>query len=181
MNSNDIKPGRPIGLTLAILLSVLLYAVMPLTLLGYRLIVQDRLSRVDNPVLFEGEEYRALASGGSFQISANEIVVQTGAILIFLVVAYLAWRGGRPWIRPLFTSTVLLYGGLTAIFTLRDLLTPNIIDQGMTSLDTLIKQGLCSVLVTTVLIPLYVLWYINRAPARAFYRGTFAPTELSPE
>ena len=53
MNSSDIKPGRPLGLTLAILLSVLLYAVMPLLLLGYRLLVQDRLSRVDAPVVFE--------------------------------------------------------------------------------------------------------------------------------
>lgn len=181
MNSTDIKPGRPIGLTLAILLSVLLYAVMPLVLLGYRLIIQDRLSRVDTPVIFEGEEYRALASGGSFQITTSEVAVQTVAIFIFLVVAYLAWRGGRSWIRPVFTSTVLLYGGLTAIFTLRDLLTPNTVDQGMTSLDTLIAQGLCSVLVTTVLVPMYVLWYVNRAPARAFYRGTYAPLELSPQ
>jgi hypothetical protein len=173
MNSSDIKPGRPLGLTLAILLSVMLYAVMPLVLLGYRLIVQDRLSRVDTPVVFEGEEYRALASGGSFQVTANEIVVQAVAIFIFLVIAYLAWRGGRSWIRTLFTSTVLLYGGLTAIFTLRDLLTPSTIDQGTTSLDSLIAQGLCTVLVTTVLVPMYVLWYVNRAPARAFYRGTY--------
>lgn len=178
MNSTDIKPGRPIGLTLAILLSVMLYAVMPLVLLGYRLFVQDRLSRVDAPVVFEGEEYRALASGGSFEIATGEIVVQSVAILIFLVVAFLAWRGGRSWIRPLFTGTVLLYGGLTAVFTLRDLLTPAAIDQGMTSLDTLIAQGLCTILATTILIPLYVLWYINRAPARAFYRGSYRRPEL---
>lgn len=177
MNSTDIKPGRPVGLTLAILLSVFLYAVIPLLMLGYRLLVQDRLSRVDSPVVFEGEEYRALASGGSFQLTTNEIVVQTIAILIFLIVAYLAWRGGRKWVRTLFTSTVLFYGGLTAIFTLRDLLVPSTIDQGITSLDTLIAQGLCSVLVTTVLVPLYVLWYVNRAPARAFYRGTYLPPE----
>jgi hypothetical protein len=177
MNSSDIKPGRPVGLTLAILLSVFLYAVIPLLMLGYRLLVQDRLSRVDSPVVFEGEEYRALASGGSFQLTTNEIVVQTIAILIFLIVAYLAWRGGRKWVRTLFTSTVLFYGGLTAIFTLRDLLVPSTIDQGITSLDTLIAQGLCSVLVTTVLVPLYVLWYVNRAPARAFYRGTYLPPE----
>lgn len=177
MNSTDIKPGRPLGLTLAILLSVLLYAFMPLLLLGYRLLVQDRLSRVDTPVVFEGEEYRALASGGSFEITPNEIAVQTIAILIFLIAAYLAWRGGRTWVRTLFTSTVLLYGGLTAIFTLRDLLIPKTIDQGMTSLDTLIAQGLCSVLVTTVLVPLYVLWIINRAPSRAFYRGTYPQPE----
>lgn len=179
MNSNDIKPGRPVGLTLAILLSVLLYAVMPLVLLGYRLLVHDRLSRVDTPVMFEGQEYRAIASGGSFQITTNEIMIQTIAIFIFVVVAYLAWRGGRNWVRTLFTSTVLFYGGLTAIFTLRDLLVPNTIDQGITSLDTLIAQGLCSVLVTTVLVPMYVLWYVNRAPARAFFRGTYLPPEAS--
>lgn len=177
MNSNVIKPGRPIGLTLAILLGVLLYAVMPLVLLGYRLLVESRLSRIDMPVVFEGEEYQALASGGSFEITANEILVQAAAILVFIAVAYLAWRGGRAWIRPLFTGTVLLYGGLTAFFTLSDLLTPASINEGMSSLDSLISQGLCSVLVTTILIPVYVLWYINRAPARAFYRGTYAPPD----
>ena len=26
-----------------------------------------------------------------------------------------------------------------------------------------------------VLVPLYVLWYLNRAPARAFYRGYYLP------
>lgn len=178
MNSTNIKPGRPVGLTLAILLSVMLYAVMPGLLLGYRLLVQDRLNRVDAPVVFEGEEYRAIASGGSFQVTVNEIAVQTVAILVFLAVAYFAWRGGRPWVRKLFTSTVLLYGGLTAIFTLRDLLTPNTLNEGITSLDTLIAQGLCSILVTTVLVPMYVLWVVNRAPSRAFYRGTYAPDDF---
>ena len=68
MNSSDIKPGRPVGLTLAILLSVLLYAVMPLTLLGYRLLVQDRLSRIDTPV--EVNYYR---NGGILQTALRRM------------------------------------------------------------------------------------------------------------
>lgn len=174
MTKIDGKPGRPLGLTLAILLSAMLYALLPALLLGYRLFVADRLSRVDMPVEFEGEVYNALASGGSFEISAAEVLVQGGAILVFLIVAVLAWRGGgRPWVRPLFTGTVLAYSGLTAFVTLRDLLAPFDFNQGLSSLDTLSRQGLVSVVIGTVIIPLYVLWYVNRAPARAFYRGSY--------
>jgi hypothetical protein len=169
------KPGRPLGLSLAIVLSAMLYALLPGVLLGYRLYVAERIGRIDSPVEFEGEVFSALASGGSFEVSAAEVVIQGGAILVFLIVALLAWRGGgRPWTRPLFTGTVLAYGGLTAFVTLRDLLAPFDFNEGLSSLDTLSAQGLWSVVVATVLIPLYVLWYVNRAPARAFYRGAYA-------
>ncbi len=174
MTASDAKPGRPLGLTLAITLSAMLYALLPALLLGYKLLVQDRINRIDAPVIFEGQVYESLASGGSFQVSGAEIAVQSVSIALFLLVAILAWRGGRPWIRPLFTGTVLAYGGLTAFVTLRNLLAPLSIEQGLSSLDALTRQGLCGVLVTTVLIPLYVLWYVNRAPARAFYRGSYA-------
>lgn len=180
MSSTDHLPGRPLGLSLAIALSVMLYALLPTVLLGYRLFVQDRLSRIDTPVLFEGQEYEALASGGSFYLSPVELVVQGTAIALFVFAAALAWRGGRSWIRPMFTSVVLVYAGLTAFVALRGLLAPASAGAGVTSLDSLVRQGLCGVLVTTVLIPAYVVWYINRAPARAFYAGRDADSAADP-
>jgi hypothetical protein len=36
-----------------------------------------------------------------------------------------------------------------------------------------VRSLLASRALLTLLVPLYVLWYMNRAPARAFYRGCY--------
>ncbi|MBC6955338.1 MAG: hypothetical protein DWB44_04105 [Chloroflexi bacterium] len=172
------KPGRPLGLSLAIILSVGLYVVLPMFQLVVQVGLQERISRIDSPIEVHGQELTAGASGGSFVLVGEaELVVQTIAAGVFLVIAILAWRGHPRGIRATFTTVVLLYAGVTAVVTARTLLARSDLNAGISSADELVRQLLCGVLVTTVLIPLYVVWYINRAPARAFYRGTYAVEE----
>ncbi|MBP6297733.1 MAG: hypothetical protein KA401_00180 [Anaerolineae bacterium] len=175
MNTTSQKPGRPLGLTLAIVLSMFLYGFLPLIQLGLQLFIQDRISRIDSPVEFEGQTLQSLGSGGSYNlVSGPEILVNGGAALLFVVICIFAWRGGRPWIRLTFTLAVFTFALATAIITLRSLLTPAGLVSGISSADTVVNQYLCGRLTATILVPLYVIWYVNRAPARAFFRGTFA-------
>lgn len=168
------KPGRPFGLSLAIILSVGLYVVLPVFQLVVQVGLQERISQIDSPIEVDGRELTAGAIGGSFTlVSAAELVVQTVAAGAFLAVAIFAWRGRPRGIRIGFTVMVLMYAGVTAFVTARTLLARSDLSQGISSADELVRQALCGVLVTTIVIPLYVVWYINRAPARAFYRGTY--------
>lgn len=181
MTQISTRPGRPLGLSLAIILSVFLFSILPLFRLGVRLFVQERLSRIDSPVFFEGEEYRALASGSDVIVQPAELILDGGMAFFFLVLGILAWRGGRPWIRPIFTGTMLALAGLTAYVAITNLLRPENIEQGVSSADTLVRALLSGQLTATVLVPLYVIWYLNRAPARAFFRGTYDTPPTSTE
>ncbi|MBK9122579.1 MAG: hypothetical protein IPM16_05575 [Chloroflexi bacterium] len=178
--NTETKPGRPLGLSLAIILSVGLYVVLPMFQLIVQVGLQERISQIDSPIVVDGQELTAGASGGSFVlVGESELIVQTVAAGVFLVLAIFAWRGRPRGIRTAFTAAVLLYAGVTAYVTARTLLARSDISAGISSADDLVRQLLCGVLVTTVLIPLYVVWYINRAPARAFYRGTYAVEETA--
>lgn len=177
MNNTRSIPGRPLGLSLAIILSMFLYGFLPLVQLSLQLFIQDRIGRIDTAVEFEGEVFEPLGSGGSYElVSAPEAVINGTAGICFIMISVLAWRGRRAWVRPLFTGAVLFYAAATAIVTLRVLLSPADLTSGLSSADTLVSQALCGRLTATILIPLYVIWYVNRAPARAYFRGSFLIT-----
>jgi hypothetical protein len=51
------------------------------------------------------------------------------------------------------------------------------LDQGIDSAQSLSNTVLTGRIVGSILVALYVIWYANRAPARAFYRGYYEKVE----
>jgi len=145
---------RPLGLSLAILLTALLYGLMPLSEVYF-------LKRLD-----------ATASE-AYILGGVDISVWTwlqGGIGVFvLIVCLLAWWGRPSQVRFLMVGVLLL---MTAINLYR-------IGEAWTSRVNPIYGGLAQSAMRNwlrcqfpamILVPPYVIWYINRAPARAFYR-----------
>lgn len=160
---------RPPGLSLAILLTAVLYGLMPLLEVYF-------LRRLD------ATANEAYILGG---VDISTWTWLQGVIGGFvLIVCLLAWWGHPPQIRFLMVGVLLL---MTAINLYR-------MGEAWTSRVDPIYGGLAQSAMRNllrcqspamVLAPPYVIWYINRAPARAFYRrvplAALAHREALPE
>lgn len=170
------KPPRPLGLSLAILASMMLYSLLPLLQVAMVLIVQLRLQSIPLTIPGEGGDIAPLAVGGDFTgMSSGGLILQSVLALLFLGIAILAWRGRPAWIRGVMIAAVLGLLGFTTAATTLALLTPSTLETGFDSGEPLRQSLQWSKLLLSALIALYVLWYINRGPARAFYRGYYLP------
>lgn len=145
---------RPPGLSLAILLTAVLYGLMPLLEVYF-------LKRLD------ATAKEAYILGG---VDISTWTWLQGAIGgSVLIVCFLAWWGRPSQIRYLLVGVLLV---MTAINLYR------IVQAWSSGVDPinggLVQTGMRDLLgcqlPAMILAPPYVIWYINRAPARAFYR-----------
>jgi glucan phosphoethanolaminetransferase (alkaline phosphatase superfamily) len=128
-----------------------------------------------------GEEYAEIASGGDYLgISETQLAISVIAGVIFLGVAFLAWRGKPSSIRFVMLAAVLLLAAFYAFSAVQSLLTPSTLNAGIDSLDTSSSSRAVVGLIVYGLAVLYVVWYINRGPSRAFYRGYYLPAPETP-
>jgi hypothetical protein len=93
----------------------------------------------------------------------------------FLVIALFAWRGRPASIRFVMLGAVLVMTLITLLATISQTTADQGMPEGVSSLDGLAVSILCGQLGMSILVSLYVIWYLNRGPARAFYRGYYLP------
>ncbi len=169
-----LRPPRTLGLSLALVTSVILFTILPLFQVFFISAIQYRVGQIDVPV---GEEdVSPVAYGTEFVNTDNLLLIAQVVIgLIFLVIAIMAWRGRPPQIRWVLMGAVILLTLLTTITTFLPLIAPQELQYGIDSGRSFEQTLLLSRLCFTIFIPLYVLWYLNRAPARAFFRGYYLP------
>jgi hypothetical protein len=182
--AHERRPGRPLGLSLAIVASALLFAVLPLLQVGFALSFQARFATLGNTEFnFPGEDpTEPFASGVSMDgVDTFALLVQGGVSLLFLGVCVLAWIGRPGWIRYVLLAAVLILAVLSLLVLIIQLNTPPTLEEGLTSADDLGRNLRWTEIAFTILIPLYVAWYLNRAPARAFYRGRYLSAPPPPE
>lgn len=181
MNASQSRPPRTLGLILAIATSVTMFSLIPLMQVAMVAAIQARVGTVIATLPETGEDGRdlqAFASGGSFEgAEPIRLATQTMLALIFLAIAILAWHGRMRRIRLIYSLTVALYSALTVALALGAVLTPADPTQGLDSGTEIARSLLVVQVLTTLLVMLYVLWYVNRAPARAFFRGYYLPTK----
>lgn len=169
------KPGRPFGLTLAILVSVVLYTILPLLVVGGILIVEEHFRNMQETTLvLPGMLVQEPVIGGNFRggITDEQLILQSAIAVGFLLIALMAWRGRPPVMRHLFTGAVVLLSGSIIVLTL---FPPSSDTQGVSggSLTTALETVSCIQVGAYIVLPLYVIWYLNRAPSRAFFRGHY--------
>jgi len=176
-NEPALKPHRPFGLTLAILVGVIFYSVIPLFITIQFLLVESHMNNVGKELNLGEETVQEIASGGDLTggVTRFDMIVQAIMAFAFIGIAFFAWRGKPRVMRHIFTWSVILISVASVVVVIF----PTPIG-GMSggSLDGLAKVLQPSVFAFYVLLPLYVVWYLNRAPARAFYRGYYLPKEL---
>ncbi len=142
-----MRRPRPLGLTIALLACTLLYGLYPLALAVFYLVFALRRQS-------SGADLRALM----------QLILSVG--LLALVIP--AWRGRPPQIRRILTLAVLGLMVLNLAFAAADLsVQPAGVMADSTS-DARRVVDLCAFPVY-LLVSLYIAWYLNRYPARAFY------------
>lgn len=172
------RPPRTLGVALAILLSVLLYTVIPLMLLSIDLTVQSKFQNLENISIPypDGSDGQAFAVGGTADIVPTaRLIFDTVTGLGFLTIAIFAWRGRPPWTRFLMLAAIGVMTALNVLSIIVSLLATRSLEQGFTSADGFSSTLLMGRLMFTILIPAFAAWYLNRGPARAFYRGYYLP------
>ena len=162
------KPGRPLGLSLAILISVTLFSLLPIAQAIFVLSLRQQ---------FQAMEFLpgGGAIGGDLVVSDVNLIVPIINGLIFLVVAVLAWRGKPQAVRHVFIGGVIYLTVVTILLTVASFIEPPSLEQGFDSGAQFIDSLFVGRVVMSVLVALYVIWYVNRGPARAFYRGYYLP------
>ncbi|MBL8132620.1 MAG: hypothetical protein JNL42_12245 [Anaerolineae bacterium] len=169
------KPPRTLGLSLAILASVMLFTLLPLLQVSIFFAVQYRFSQVNLPVDPSSEDTAApIAIGGSAGgVPDTALIVQIALGLGYLPLAVAAWRGRPASIRKTIMAGVILLTLATALMTAVNLSSAPTVQNGIDSGEDLRRGLLISRTISSALIALYVVWYMNRGPARAFYRGYY--------
>jgi hypothetical protein len=169
------RPTRPFGLSLAILASVVLFSVLPFMQIGLVLSVRQHFADQDYQ-FGEDSAVRAVASGGEvLGISDMELLLRGLIASGFLAIAIGAWIGRPRRVHRVMLVVVLVLAFGTITSNLLPMLNAPALQVGVTSGASFQQPFRVTEIVLTILIPLYVVWYMNRAPARAFYRGYYLP------
>ncbi|MBL8163589.1 MAG: hypothetical protein JNJ61_16510 [Anaerolineae bacterium] len=165
------RPPRPFGVSLAIIAAFFMFSLLPLLQVGLLLVVQSRFNSVSLP-----EDYPQPITGGEILgLSSSGLLLQLAVAIAFLLVAALAWRGRPPVMRFIFVSVVVLLTVVKLVVLVAGRLAAAEVQVGVSSLDSIVSSVQAGQLVIEALVTLYVLWYMNRGPARAFYRGYYLP------
>jgi hypothetical protein len=144
---------RPLGLSIAILATALLYGIWPTlpVLLMFWLNAQGRL--------IGAEIVNTLGW------------VNAGLGLLTLIASVMAWIGRPRWSRWALIALVLLATVFRLYQVAQTLIShPTFIGEVSGSLSGFAQPLAVCQLPLLVIVPLYITWYMNRAPARAFYR-----------
>lgn len=171
MTSNRVRPPRPLGLSLAIIVTLGWFSVLPLLQVGILFALQQRFN--DTSFMVEGvpEDVQPIAAGGNFGDGANTyLLLQTIAGVLFIPVAIFAWRGRPSLIRWVMLASVVVLTCVTLVVTGAELFAQQSLLTGFDAGQRIAQTLLSGRLVITLLVPLYTLWYMNRAPSRLFYQ-----------
>lgn len=122
------------------------------------------------------QNFPTIIGADVLEISQPTLLVQAVLALAFLVVAVMTWRGKPASVRLIFVGLVFLLTAGNLIQLLTFITTPLPSPQtGIDSAGDLSRTLAVSQLCVTLLIPGYIIWYMNRGPARAFFRGHYLP------
>lgn len=166
---SEMRPPRTLGLSLAIILSVILFTILPLLPVIWLILFRIRISETCAAFGFADD---AMCGAELFGVDEPSFVLLGVLGILFLFVAIFAWHGRPPWIRFVMVAAVLLFTLLILVVTLLPLFAQPDPTQGV---STSLNELLCFVWPPFLLIPTYIIWYLNRGPARAFYRGYYLP------
>ncbi len=162
------KPPRPLGLSLAIIASVMIFTALPLLEVVF-------VISVDNMMVFDevGRSGIDIIGMDGFR---QQLIPQVLFAFGFLVIAVLSWLGRPAIMRYILSGTI----AMISILTITQQIIPRL-NANPATLDASrdINQPILTIyLILTIIITLYSVWYINRWASRAFYRGHYLEEDI---
>ena len=161
------KPGRPLGLSIAIVTSVMLFALLPLIQVLFYLSIKWRFQDIE---FIEGGGATGVDIVG---LSDTTLLIQFAMAVLFLLIAVFAWRGKPTFMRYVFMLAVVLFTLVTLVTSIMSGQNQNEIEAMFDPVAALSNSLVRIRVIFSFLVMIYVLWYVNRGPARAFYRGYY--------
>ncbi len=174
------RPGRPFGVSLAIIASVFMFVVLPMMQVGLILAVQQHFANQKYTFEYGGQTYSQMFAGSDFLgISQSAIFLQIILSAVFLIVAIMAWRGRPSFVRFAVVWAVVVLTVVKFVTIIGQTMEQNNLQIGVSSWDSIARSLSLGQLAAEILVTLYMIWYMNRGPARAFYRGYYLPAPSS--
>ncbi len=166
------RPPRPFGVTLAVLASLILFTCFPL--IEVAMLISVRLHFAN--LKFADDGTQPFAMGADFLgIPDSKIILQAVIAILFLIIAFFAWRGRPTYMRYVLMVTCALLTFFNILNIVAGQLSQQNLEAGVSSLDSILNSLSLGQFAIGILVTLYVVWYLNRGPARAFYRGYYLP------
>ena len=164
------RPGRPFGVTLALIASACLFSILPLLQVGLILVVRQHFLNME----FQDTGLDMIAMGGDLLgVAESSLILQTVLSLSFLLIVVFAWRGKPEAMRFILVAAVFLLTMIKLVSIVAPLFVQQNPQVGASSLDGLMRSLGTGQFIIELLVLVYVVWYMNRGPARAFYRGYY--------
>lgn len=168
------KPPRTLGISLAILAGVFLFSCLPLTQVIVLLSLNARQGVEFLPSEQSTQDLPSIIGAEVLEVNLPGLFIQAALALGFLAIAVITWRGKPARMRFIFVGLVILLTAGNLIQLLPLMTAPPATPQtGMDSSGDLSRTLAISQMCVTLIIPTYIVWYLNRGPARAFFRGHF--------
>ena len=173
MFTQENKPGRPFGLSLAIITVAVIFAVIPLLRIGLEIWLLSHFQNFSWTVDTDEEMIEPIMSGVNFDFDYIATGGQALLAIGILTLCILAWRGRPRWVRSALVWVVLIIDAMYILAMVVSLTRPRDLSEGITSADELAAPLQGGYFILLILTTSYLVWYINREPARAFFRGAF--------
>lgn len=167
MSDNKRQTTRPFGVSLAIVLSLILFSFIPLLQVFFTVYIRTQMG--DSGMQIGGSGDAIGGALGIVSITDVQLLLRGIPALLYVGVAVMAWRGWPPVARYVMSVSVVglwLYGTVLGLLRERTFSAA-----GGVSSDGVLRWLQSIDFVISALVVVYVVWYMNRAPARAFYRG----------
>lgn len=170
MTETQHRPGRTLGISLAIVLSVIFYTILPLIQVGFTWYLRQRTRQ--NDLFGVGTSIDTIGGALGFaSVTNTDLLLRSVPALLYLIIAVFAWHGKPALIRYLMIGAIFIlllwYGSLTYWQAVED---RQVRAYSSTAFEAVLRN---SYYFFSGLVAVYCLWYMNRGPARAFYRGYY--------
>src|SRR5438128_819529 len=151
-----MKPGHTLGVSLAILASLMLFSILPLMQVAMVLILRYRMQSVNLPV-GAGDSTHPIVVGGDFSgVTDAGLILQSVLGILFIIIAFFAWRGRPAWIRLAMLAGVLVLTLITIVLSILPLVNGNDPSAGIDSGAAIAQTLLSGRLIVSILVALYV-------------------------
>jgi hypothetical protein len=146
-----------------------MFSLLPLLQVGMILMVRQHFMNLQFP-----DELQPYLIGGDFLgVSEGSMILQAALAAGFFVIAALTWRGRPAAMRLVMVLAVIALTVIQFLSTVLSASGEQNLETGISSGDSLLQSLSVGQLAMNLLVLLYVIWYLNRGPARAFFRGHY--------
>lgn len=173
MTSSKPKPPRTLGISLAIILGLVAYTLIPMIRVVFTWVVRQRIREAG----FNMGGADALGGGmvGFAGVTNIELLLRMVPALLFIGIAALAWRGKPAIMRLVTVAAVVMLTFWNSALDVWKIWQSRQIDgaDGFYAEPSLLAAYQPALFGFLSIVMLYTVWYLNRGPARAFFRGYY--------